>query len=263
MSVTTIGQYISDGLVIALVVRLLMLRLHAVYRVFCAFLLVDLLSSLLFFVTELSSRRLDYRIIWMALRPVVWVLSLWMVYALLGAMLANLPGILRLSRRVLNWVFVLALIVALLTAKPEYAASGLAGSTDLINKVLAITFVLERAIFMAAVFVLMGVLAFILWFPVEMPRNLAVFSVGFVVFFSAFTGLLLAHTYWPNVNLQFLNLLQVFVLAACYAYWLLLIDRAGETRRVRVGHSWQPGSQQRMIGELEAMNAALLRASRR
>lgn len=270
MATTSIAQYISDGLAVALVVRLLLLRLHTVYRVFSAFLLLDLLSSFVFFLEKFAYRShfayrswMDYRVTWMILRPLAWVLILWMVYALLDAMLANLPGILKLSRRILNGVFVAAVLVALLTARPEYAASGIAGSSDPVLRGLAVAFVLERVIFMAALLVLFGMLGFILWFPVEMPRNLVVFSTGFVVFFSAMTGLLLAHTHWPNVNLEFFNVLEVLLLAACYAYWLLFINRAGETRPVRMGHSWQPGEQQRLIGELEAMNAALLRASRR
>lgn len=263
MSVTTVAQYVSDAFAVALILRLLMLRLHAVYRVFCAFLLVDLLSSLLFFITRLARGRLDYRIAWMAVRPVVWVLSLWMVYALLGAMLANLPGILRVSRRVLNGVFVLALLFALMTARPEYSASALAGSADPVNRLVAVVYVLERVIFMSAAIALVAMLLFILWFPVQMPRNLAVFSVGFVVFFSTGTIVLLLHTYWSPAATPAVTNIATFALAACYAYWLLLIDRLGEIRRVRIGHSWEPGTQQRMIGELEAINAALLRASRR
>src|ERR1700685_3385305 len=170
MTVTDIAQYISDALEFALIVRLLMLRLHSVYQVFCAFLLFDLFSSAVFFVTTYA--RLHYLVAWMALRPIAWVLSLWMVYALLDAMLVNLPGILRLSRKLLNFVFIAALIVALFTARPEYSASGLATSPAATNRAFGVVLVLERVISSAALLILLAILAFILWFPVQMPRNL-------------------------------------------------------------------------------------------
>lgn len=261
MDVTDIAQYISDGLALALIVRLSILRLHSVYRVFCAFLLFDLFSSAAFFVATYA--HLHYLVVWMVLRPVAWVLSLWMVYALLDAMLANLPGILRLSRKLLNFVFLAALILALFTVRPEYIASGLAASPAATNRAYAVALVLERVISSAALLALVGMLAFIVWFPVQMPRNLAVFSIGFVAYFATTTALFLAHTYLSNVELHVMSYLVVLLHAACVAYWLLVINRAGETKPVRMGHSWGPAEQERLVGQLEVMNDALLRASRR
>jgi len=264
MSVTDIAQYISDALALALVIRLLTLRLHKVYRVFCAFVLFDLFSSAVFFATRsLRHPHVDYRLAWMAMRPVAWVLSLWVVYALLSAVLGQLPGVWRLSRKLVFFSFLGALVIALLTAEPEYLASGLAVSADPIDRAVAFVFVMERVMFMAAILMLLAMLAFILWFPVQMPRNLAVFTIGFTVFFSTTTALLLGRTYIPRASLWLFSDVATFMLAACYVYWLILINRAGETKRVRIGHSWGPTEQQRLVGQLEAMNQALLRASRR
>ena len=264
MNLTDTAQYISDGLELALVIRLLLLRLHGVYRVFCAFLLFDLFSSAVFFVTaHLRQPQLDYIIVWITLRPLAWILSLWMVYALLDSILANLPGILRLSRKILNGVFIAALLLALFTAEPEYSASGLAASPHAINRLLGLGFVLERAISSAALLALLAMLIFIWWFPVQMPRNLAVFSAGFAAFFATTTSVWLAHTYVSHLQVGFVSQVEVVLHAACFAYWLLALNRAGETKPVRLGHSWGPAEQQRLVGQLEAMNDALLRASRR
>lgn len=259
MTVTDIAQCISDGLELALIIRLLVLRLHTVYRVFCAFLALDLLLSALFFIQDPHLYRLE----WLALRPIAWTLALWMVYALLDALLVNLPGILRASRKVLNYVFVAALIIALITAKPEYSASDLAASPHAINRVLEFAFVLERVISSAALLALVSMLICIFWFPVQMPKNLLVFSIGFVAFFSSTTAILLAHTYLSHVRVALLSHIEVFLHAACFAYWLAFINRAGETKPVRMGHSWGPVEQHRLVGQLEAMNDALLRAARR
>lgn len=264
MSVTRAGQYLSDILALALVIRLSLLRLHSVYRIFCAFVALDLLSSSLFFFEKsLGVHRLDYRIAWTALRPIAWILSLWMVYALVDAMLTNLPGLLGISRKVLNIVFGCALVAAIAAAWVEYFASGLAAVRDRLDLALGVSLVFEQIIFTAAVAVLLIMLSLILWFPVQMPRNLAVFSVGFVVFFSVSAVVLLLHTYWRAAGVRLVSDILTYVLAACYGYWLIFINRAGELRPVRMGHSWQPAEQQRLIAQLEAMNATLVSSSNR
>lgn len=263
MTFRLFAQLISDALAIALVVRLLRLRLHRVYAVFCAFVLFDLFSSVAVVTNKFFPYPRDYRILWMGLRAVSWVISLWMVYALVDAMLANLPGVLRLSRRVLAGVFIAAVIIALLTAPPEYSASALSASANPMARAVGATLVIERAVFMAALSVLLAMLVFILWFPVQMPRNLALFSAGFIVFFATHAGLPLWHTFWPRLDILTFTSIEALLLAACYLYWLLFITRAGELKPVRIGHSWGPAEQRRMIGQLEAMNDALLRAARR
>ena len=124
--------------------------------------------------------------------------------------------------------------------------------------------VLERVISTVALLVLVFILAFILWFPVQMPRNLAVFSVGFIVYFAAITGLLLAQSFWSHGISNGISDAIVMVPTACYAYWAIFITAEGERRSVRIGQEpRQRTDQQRLIGQLEAMNVTLLRAARR
>ena len=260
-----IAQAGNAALAILLIVRLLILRLHSVYRVFSAFLLFDLLSSLITFLeTLLHDPRLDYRITWMGLESISWILSLWVVYALLAAILANLPGILSFSRKLLNATFLVAFLIALLTAEPEYSLGALSGPVDGIDRAVRIVFVSERVVSMVALLVLVFIIAFILWFPVQMPKNLVIFSIGFIVYFAALTALLLAQSFWAHEISRTISNIILLVPTACYAYWAVLITAPGEERIVRIGHSWRGATEQkRLIGQLEAMNLALLRAARR
>ena len=261
------AQYLSDILALVLVIRLaaIRVRLPGVYRVFVAFLAFQLLDSLVSLVLYAfySELRLDYRILWMPLQVVGWVLSLWMVYALLSEILRSLPGILRFSRLLLNVIFTLAILLALLTVIPEYSAAGGSKFTDPIDRFLIAVFVLNRAVAMAALLVLACILLFILWFPVQMHRNLAVFSVGLVVYFGAKVALFLARSYLSHENTRLLSNTMAFVVAACFTYWILLITPRGQTVEVRWGHSWRLDEQRRLMGQLESMNTALLRAAAR
>jgi hypothetical protein len=272
MKWSRVAQYVADVFGFLLILRLLAIRvrLHSVYGVFCAFLGFQILDSLVSLAEYVYRDRhlVDYRVSWMSFRVVAWVLSLWIVYSLLNAILQSFPGILRFSRMLLNAIFSLALLAAVLTIRPEFSAAGAEKFTAPIDRMVITWYVLDRAISMAAILVLLVILAFILWFPVQMPRNLAVFSVGLVVYFGSKTALWLLRTYMsqervPGQSVTLVTNTINFVLSACFAYWILFLTPQGQTRKVRLGHSWRTDEQDRLLGQLESMNAALLRGARR
>lgn len=262
MNWVRIAQQVNIALTILLVLRLLLLRLHAVYRVFCIFLAYDLFASLISYnETGAHASYTAYTMSWIALRVGAWILSLWMVYALISAVLQTLPGILRFSKNLLNYVFPIAVAIGSLTFRPEYVVATSGRSLNGINRALAIALVLDRVISTIALIVLVAILAFVLWFPVKMPRNLAIFSIGYIVYFATETGVVLLTT---MSQFKFANLANAsvnFILSGCLLYWTLFITRRGEEAPVRVGHSWQASERARLIEQLETINATLLRAS--
>ena len=262
MNWTRAAQGLSDALSICLILRLHALRLHGIYRVFCVFLAFDVLSSLIA-MYELNNSQFDYRLTWMGLRLVAWVLTLWMVYAFISAVLHSVPGILKFSRKLLNYILPIAIALAALSFRPEYVASGISGMPDPIDHALGIAIILERVMTTIALLVFAAILAFVLWFPVQMPRNLAVFSVGLVFYFGVKMALLLFRSYFSHDSFDLVNNGISFVLSACYLYWGIFIRADGETAPVRMGHSWRKGEQKRLIGQLEALNTALLNVNRR
>lgn len=264
MNWTRASEELCDLLGICLVLRLYALRLHSVYRVFCVFLAFDVLSTLIaLYELSANNTRFDYRLTWLAMRPAAWILTLWMVYAFISAVLHSVPGILKFSRKLLNYILPIVIVLAALSFRPEYTASGLSTLPNPIDHALGIAIVLERVIATIALLVFTAILAFVLWFPVQMPKNLAVFSVGLVFYFAANVALLLFHSYVSHDSSGLVNNGLNLALSACYIYWGLLIRADGETVTVRMGHSWQKHEQKRLIGQLEAMNAALLNAGRR
>ncbi|MBV8904784.1 MAG: hypothetical protein JOZ22_14215, partial [Acidobacteriia bacterium] len=226
-----IALYTTDVLGVVLVVRLLSLRLHHVYKLFSFYVLYKLAGSLLIFA---GAGHLDYRETFIGLSVVEWVLALWMVYSLLDAILMKLPGILRFSRRLLNWAFLAAIVVALLSAKTQLghllSSKHLRQESALVHLVV----VLDRVSCTVAVLVLLAMLGFVLWFPVQMPRNLAVFSIGYLIYFFSETAFLLIRLFihigpaWKAIN--------VFLAPACFAFLALFITKQGESIAVTVGH---------------------------
>jgi hypothetical protein len=256
---------LSDALSIALIIRLIMLRLHDIYRVFCAFLIFQVVSESFVIVEKFTSldRRVDYRVTWLFIQLVSWILSIWMVYALLNAILRRLPGILRISRRALHVSLALALVIALISARPEWLASGSSGENSPIVYIVEVAFVLQRLVATIALLTLLFTLVFVLWFPVAMPRNLAVFSIGFGVYFTGKTTLLLLRSFWFHEGLQLLNNGVTLMLCVCLLYWIIFLNKSGENAPVTLGHSWQSNRQSKLFSDMEQLNALLVRSGRR
>jgi len=264
MSWVRIGQDVNIALGLGLIVRLLTLRLQRVYRIFCLFLLAEFGASLIAFGKAMAPEWLpDYRISWMIGRAVIWIFTLWTVYALLEAVLSNLPGILRFSRKLLNWVFVVAIFFGLITARAEYLAARLPRATDGIDQAVGVSFVLDRVVCTIALFALVAILGFLVWFPVEISKNLVVFTTGFLVYFVAKAALLLTRSVWSHESIRLMSNLILFISSACFAYWAVFISKQGEAVPIRIGHGWAAHDHERLVTQLEGMNTALLRASAR
>ena len=271
MTWSSIASYIELCLGFVLVIKLLSQRLHRVYRYFSVFLLADISGNLIWAIDKQligTSFYIDYRVLWLAEHLIIWTFTLLTVYALLGAILSQLPGILKLSRRVLNLSFAVGVILALGTALPEYRA---AAATQALVSPLAYAisagFVLDRVVASVALILLLFVIGFLLWFPVEMSRNVVVFVIGFVVYFAIKASLLLAVSLRSNAAPDFLreiNFFSALLVSAVFSYWALFITRAGEKAPAKLSllalHRRQ---QDLLVAQLEAMNASLLRAARR
>jgi hypothetical protein len=266
MNLTSAAQYATEALAIVLIFRLLWLRdrQDGVYTVFVGFLLVQLIGSLAYFACG-RWRWLDYRVVWFSFTTLLAFFSLWLVYSLSKAILAELPGILRFSRILLNLVFLAAIVLAFSSAKSEYWLTPAKNLHERIDRLIYVFFLADKGISTAAVLILIVILAFILWFPVRMTRNLAIFSVGFVVFFASKTGLKLLTMYslLDASTPMILDICVSAVLILCFVYWIAFIGPKGQSTVVRWGHGWRLDEQKRLLDQLESLNGALVRSSQR
>ncbi len=267
----SLAQYLELCLGFILVARLLTLRLHRVYRYFSVFLIADISGTLVWAVqkrTQGTALQFDYRIAWLIENVVVWVFTLLTVYALLDAILTHLPGILKLSRKFLNISFLAAVLVGLLTAFPEYRA---AAKAEILRgrfaHVIAGAMVFDRVIDCVALLTLLCILLFLIWFPIEMSRNLVTFFSGFVVYFALKASFMLALTLGSNGApefIRFTNMLNAALASVVFAYWAIFITSIGEKVPAKLHlAAWHRREEDLLIAQLEAMNASLLRAVRR
>jgi hypothetical protein len=120
MSVALVAQYVNFGLAIVLVARLSALDLIRKYRVFAALIAFDLVTSAVALFIPWDRLQWDYRSVWLATKPISWVLYVWVVFSVLQPVMAGHRGILSMSRRVFAWSFIASIAFGLLSARVEY-----------------------------------------------------------------------------------------------------------------------------------------------
>lgn len=251
-------DYIQIVLNLFLILRLFSLRLGKVYSIFAVYVLVDLIGCIAASLYAEDIHPIDYRLLYVSVRVVTWFLSFWVIYALLNAMLRSLPGILRYSRRLLHGAFAVAFLVGIIAISMNSSVQRIDNWKDRLSQAVVLTYAVDQAVGLTVLLVLVAMLAFFLWFPVVVPRNLAVFSVGYVVYFSAITVSLFLPNFQRSDAISIISILAMVITAVCYAYWGIFLSRAGETVHVRVGHLWQADEQKRLMTRLEDVNGILL-----
>ncbi|MFZ0591638.1 MAG: hypothetical protein WAM39_14325 [Bryobacteraceae bacterium] len=253
MPVELIAQYLNIFVAIVLVVRLFWLGLAASYSVFTALLCFDIVSSAAAFLVPWHALRIDYRVAWLLLKPVAWILYTWVVYSILQKIMFSHRGILSVSRKVFACCFAGAIAIGIMSARVEFAVARPNAPVDL-------ALVVERGFCTMSLLLLCATLICLLWFPISVSRNAALLCSGLMVYFAAKTALLLARDVWSPDSVRLVSLALILISTACLAMWAVFLTRAGEYETVRPGHSWKPTEQDRLLHELEAINAVLLRS---
>jgi hypothetical protein len=143
----------------------------------------------------------------------------------------------------------------------EYAAS--AQASTLLAEFVTRAIIVERACVTTSLVLLAVTLAFLLWFPVQVSRNIAAVCAGLLAYFAAETAMLLLRGVWSVGSSLSVSMGLVSVHTVCLLFWLRFLNTRGEFRKVTPGHSWHRKDQERLVGQLEAINAALIRSGRR
>src|SRR5579872_5037682 len=174
--------YANTAVVFLLLIRLQVSHLAHVYRWFWWFLLVIFAENAI----RLSlQKHLDRSAeVYMATHFIEVILSIFLVMALCRMGLAEHPAIARFGRRSLGYLVAVAAALAGLNLVLPILGPGK-------SRIVYLFFAFERTIDSAIVVFLFAVSLFMLWFPVRLSQNVAVFIGGFVAYFiTRWAGLL-------------------------------------------------------------------------
>jgi hypothetical protein len=228
-------------------------RLHTVYRFFFLYLIADALETAAGLIFQ-RNRRL-YAQIYFGGQGIRIVLAVFVVLEIYRLALAGQPALARFGKTTVSYVLAAAALAA---------AAGLwidrsMGGRDLAVRRFA-TF--ERTMDSWMLLFLLMITIFMLWFPVRLQRNHFLYIGGFLIYFlTRSIGLLLSNAA-PALVARTDNFM-IATQIGCLILWIFALRPAGVTATLEVGHRWDPAAAGRLRDQLNAINAALQRMSRR
>ncbi len=238
-----------------LLLRLVFLRLHRTYLWFFLYLCVSLAQSLLGIGFMGDPNR--YALLYLLSQPFLWFLYILIVLELYSLVLRNHRGIASLSRWTLMAGLALSIAISFFTLLPDLQ------QIEGPYPVLLYYSVVERGIISSLVVFLVLILAFLVWYPVPLSRNLLVHAVVYCVYFLSSTLTLFIRHMAGFATTRTVSTILIGLTTLCLVAWIAFLHRAGEVRTVVLGHRWRPEDEERLVEQLDAINSVLLRSARK
>lgn len=247
---------LSTAATIVLILRLWQEGLYRKYRYFFVYLIADAAKALI--LMSLNPHHLAYGIIFVAFEPVSWLLYILITLELYGLVLSTHVGIADLGRRFVQLALAAAIGIAMLSG-------WLVDFNGPVGKswILHYTFILDRTVVSSVVLLLFLLAAFLVWFSVELSRNAAVYCLGYFVYFLSKSFTLLTRNVLGESWTRPLSTATLAVCCFCLVLWLLTLNRKGEELRIAPGSSFRPHQKEHLVGQLDSINASLLRLARK
>jgi hypothetical protein len=240
------------GLIV--VVRLAYLKLYRVYPFFFGFLCVPQVILGVGVAYGVSSK--TFLDVYLTLEPVRTVLYILVVWELFSVIFRNYAGLRSLSR----WVMGIAAAIAPVGLILTWVASESAVQKSQ-RALMVLRF--ERGVAFGLVIFIVIMLYFISRYPIRLPKNAVAHTILYSVWFMGDAALLLAASFMnQHPGIEIVNTGLAILEIGSYIGWTLLLSKEGEFQETRVRRTISPETEQALIGELDAMNAMLLRAGR-
>jgi hypothetical protein len=220
--------YINMAAAAVLFARLYALGLVRAYPFLFAYLFADAFEQVV--ASALAPQRGHiYTEIYFVGQTVKIALAIFVVLQLYYLSLAQQPALARFGRRMLGYLFSIAVAFGLVNLLLEF------DGTDRRRGALLVEFLrLERSVDLFAFIVLILITGFLLCFPMRVRRNVAVWLGGFLLYsYSRWTGLLLINRF-PQL-IHELSIAMLAVSLACFIGLSRMLKREGEKEIVVTG----------------------------
>lgn len=226
------------------------------YRNLAVFAAVQFLQNVVLLWFYYNDRS-QYGMVYLATSPLIWLAYYLVVLELYNLALHRYEGLRSFSRKVLWTVLGVAVAASLATLVPE--------AHETVKKVTGIAMLsyVERGIAGSLLFFLLIIAGFLLWFPVQLTRNAVVHTVLCCLFFL----IVAASLFFRDVTgLEVTRVVSTTMLGfttICLFLWAGLLRTSGEDIRVTSRPAFRAGEEERLLRQLESVNAVLLRSSSR
>jgi hypothetical protein len=235
--------------------RLRQLGLHTVYRFFFVYLIFAATRSVTLFLLPFSLGSSTYAIVYLVTAPVLWIFYVLVVLELYSLVLRNYAGIQSLGKWTLYGALFFSIAISVLTLIPSWGNER--------SRLLFWCTTVERGVVFSLVIFLLLILLFLSSYPVALNRNVLVHSIVYTVYFLGISTIELIHNMVGHEVVHQLNNVVLVMTMGCYLAWIFLLTRAGESGVAMLRHNWAPADEQRLVDQLNSINATLLRVARK
>jgi hypothetical protein len=243
--------YLNFIATVALLVRLIQCKLFRTYRFLFLYWLAQAVTTLVMFAIPLRSTL--YANTYYTTQSLSLILAICVVLELYREALARHPALAAFGRG--------SVLVLMVSAASMAAFGVMLDSTILPGQSLNVhrflTF--DRTLSLMVLFVLLLISGFLLWFPVTVKRNVVIYIIGFVVFYSSRSSGLLSINLLPQAYLQSLSILLLGFSLACLLLWFVGLRKEGEEETTVTGHAGHALALARLSAQLDEINTALAR----
>jgi hypothetical protein len=197
-----------------------------------------------------------YAYIWAWTDPIVLIFYILLVAELYRLVLEKYPGLYTVGRWVMYASVCISVTISILSLLPK-----LTPEMPQRTRKLAYFFVTERGIDTALAIFIILLLLFMSRYPIKLSRNARVHAMIYCVFFLSSTLGLLMRGLFGMLLAGPVNTALTAISAASVLAWLILLSSEGE-EVPKVHPYMETPQEQRLLSQLDMLNATLLRASR-
>jgi hypothetical protein len=188
--------------------------------------------------------------------PIFLLAYILVVLELYGLVLERYKGLYTLGRWAMYGAIVISGTISILTLLPQLGPT-LSEPSKMMYEVAA-----ERGIDLALVIFILLIVWFLSKYPVPLSRNVVVHTVIYSIFFLSDALVLLWRTLLGYDVGQTSNVVATVVASACTLAWAVLLTAKGEEVHAQLPQI-RPEAEERILHQLDALNATLLKVSRK
>ena len=252
-SITNILQYAVAALSGLAGLKLWRTGLHRRYPALLAFLLPNPMLSFGFLVSSVPA----YVTYWKILQPFTWLFSVWVVLELYTVILEKHKGLATFGRWMQYAGFAVSTLVSVLALLPRIRA----GSSPA-DPMVVYYYAIERGVDCGMLVFLLVLMVWLTQYPVPLSRNVVIHSFAYTALFLSNSVGLFSQAFFGFELSRPVTLALTGVFGLCILTWLIFLNAKGEETRVTVLH-FTPEQEERVLRQLETVNQALLKLSRR
>ena len=249
-----LSQYTQLAGFVILYWRLVTSKLTRIYRFFTLYVAFQIGRMILAMLIPYRSNAFGY--VFFTCEPIVWLLSALAILEVYSIVLRNHPGIATWGRWAVVGSIAASIILSLCTLFLDYQ------NASEKYPILANFFLLSRLVTISLLLFVVIITFCLLWFPIILNRNTVVHCCVFAGYFLVKSTSFVLAGLIPGRSLVPLNIAVQLLVTLCCGLWITGLSAEGETIPAKIGHYWDPGQEERLMAQLDAINRTIVHSAK-